>query len=93
MGEEISDPWAANIATNAILISDGLNKITDSYETWTSVLAGADASKMTQEQVDTYTEMQNTLRNMFHLPDDWTLPLEDMGEVLELLPKLAKGDE
>lgn len=93
MGEEISDSWAANIATNAILVSDGLNKITDSYETWTSVLAGADASRMTQEQVDTYTEIQDTLRDMFHLPDDWTLPLEDMGEVLELLPKLAKGDE
>lgn len=93
MGEEISDPWAANVATNAILVSDGLNKITDSYETWTSVLAGADASRMTQEQVDTYAEIQNTLRDMFHLPDDWTLPLEDMGEILELLPKLAKGDE
>lgn len=93
MGEEVSDPWAANIATNAIIVSDGLNKIADSYETWTSMLANADASKMTQEQVDTYTEMQNTLRDMFHLPDDWTLPLEDMGEILELLPKLAKGDE
>lgn len=93
MGEEVSDPWAANVATNAIIVSDGLDKITDSYETWTSVLANADASRMTQEQVDTYTEMQNTLRDMFHLPDDWTLPLEDMGEILELLPKLAKGDE